>query len=303
MKTPDWMAPIKVYWGWIASGIVMIGSILTFIGFFRENWRLVVVILGGIVFFLFFAFLLHIIFADDKNPIIPPIPHYKKKWRIFALIALFLLIIFPIFLWSNIPGRTYIVEALVGTQTPTPAVTPTPPLTHTPTSTSIPSTTPTSPPSPSLTPTPTCPYQGSDDEETFVNLIRAEAEAVNLESMETINKIFAPDALFYDVKEGKSWLSPKDRYQNDLFLNANSFNVEHFGIVSVGRGENGEIVYYVSGSSGSYFDKNGGPFSYYNGAKGETTYGSDHWAFRRNSPGCWVIIQLEFNAGDDPFPP
>ena len=179
----------------------------------------------------------------------------------------------------------------------------------TPSSTPEPTQTPNPPDTPTLTPIPlvACPYEGSTDEQTFVNLIQAEAEAVDQEAMDIIHQIFAPDAVFTDVKNGTSWPNPVARFEGELFPNANLSDVKHFGILFVGKSPDGKQVYYVSGSSGSYTNEDGGPFYYVNGSKGnakdDTKYGSDHWTFQQNAAGCWVISQFEFNAGDAPFPP
>lgn len=155
-----------------------------------------------------------------------------------------------------------------------------------------------------LTPsaTPACPYHGKNDNETFINLISAEAVAVNTESMEIINTIFAPDAYFYDVQKSQSWSDPEQRYQDDLFSNGTSQRVEHFGVSLAGKSPDGAVAWATSGSSGFYDTNVGDDVDYYNGAKGETEYGSDHWTFRRNATGCWVISQFEFNAGAVRFP-
>jgi hypothetical protein len=189
--------------------------------------------------------------------------------------------------------------------------TPTPTFTPTPTSTSILTVTPTATPtqtqtitptgSPTATPTPTCPYQGLTDDETFVNLIRAEADAVNRESIEIITLIFAPDA---EIHEGETlkWSGPVARYQDDLFKNIDAKEVEHFGILPAGTSPTGE-VWYTSGSRGYFVNKDGKWEQYKNGALGETRYGSDHWTFKRNSAGCWLVVHFAFNAGHVPFPP
>lgn len=227
--------------------------------------------------------------AKDNKP--TEEPEDKNKYRTLILTTLITTL------------GTIMVALITKCSIPPPPPTPTPTLSPTQTNTPAPTSTPIL----TATPTPACPYQGFDDAETFVNLIHAEADAVNMESMEIIQKIFAPDAVIYDVEGGVSWPDPVAKYQGDLFPNANSTDVQHFGIVSVGKSPDGAFVYYVSGSSGSYTNKNGGPYPYYNGSKGnaqeDTKYGSDHWTFQQNVSGCWVIKQFQYRAGNAPFPP
>jgi len=185
----------------------------------------------------------------------------------------------------------------------TPTLTPT--LTEAPT----PTTAPTAIPTLTLTPTPACPYQGRTDDETIANLIRAEAEAVNSESIAIIISIFVPDATFYDGDTKRSWSSPMERYQEDLFKNTDIRDAEHFDIRPAGPGVTGNTAWYTSGSRGYY--KDGGVWKLFSNGSAISTsatatpapYGSDHWTFGRDSTGCWVITRFAFNSGHIPFPP
>lgn len=150
-----------------------------------------------------------------------------------------------------------------------------------------------------------CPYQGRNDDETIKNLIRAEADAVNRESLDTILAIFAPDASIQEGDDGPTWNSPLARYRDDLFENVDFKDVEHFDISQVKWALDGDQAWYASGSRG-FLNVGDEWQSFVNGSlisDPPTEYGSDHWTFRRNSQGCWVIVRLAFNAGHVPFPP
>ena len=170
-------------------------------------------------------------------------------------------------------------------------------------------------PQPTITPVPTitptqfiCPFQGQTDEETIVNLIQAEAIAVNTKDLNIIMTIFAPNAAFYDYalvppKESpEEWIGPDDRYEKVLFRTTEFREVEHFDIYSVGSGIDGNPAYYISGSKGSY--RIGGEEwrNFNNPSTPSTQYGSDHWVLQKNNNGCWVIIRMDFNAGHIKFP-
>jgi hypothetical protein len=180
----------------------------------------------------------------------------------------------------------------VSTQTPTQTLTLTPTSTYT------------------STPTPiVCPYQGKTDDETIVALIQAEAVAAQNKDMETLNKIFAAGAVLNDQANGKYGLSVEERYQETKVQDA-----RHFDILLKERDVPGQTVYYTSGSEGYYFDTSSGKWIYYfNGStvlatpaisptSTKTQYGSEHWTLKKNDNGCWVIIQMDYNAGHVPFP-
>jgi hypothetical protein len=186
----------------------------------------------------------------------------------------------------------------------TPAPTPTPTYTPTPTPT------PTDTPTPTVTPTPTsvCPYQGKTDDETIKNLIQAEAEAYHEESMAIIQSIFSPDAIIVDnaaTPLPRTWLSPIERYQNDIFPNTDLKGVVHFDILPAGQGIAGDTASYTSGSHGYYRSSPEAQWTYFfNGSKlppNSTSYGSDHWRLKKIN-GCWAITEFEFNSGHVPFP-
>lgn len=187
------------------------------------------------------------------------------------------------------------------TTTPSPTTTPTP--TATPTLT--PTTTSTSTPTP--TPTPTCPYEGETDNETIVNLIQAEATAANTKSITITQNIFSPDAIFTDYaqKPPKTWYGPLARYGDDLFKFVDFKEVEHFDILPVGQGIAGNMAWYTSGSKGFYKTSGSDWQEMFNGSlvsTPPTEFGSEHWTLTKNRVGCWVITQMDFNAGLIPFP-
>ena len=305
MATPEWMNNLKNGWGWIAGVIAVIGGLIAFVRGLQEDWQLGVVISGGVLIGILAYFFVYILAAKKTSQVYgAKFSRYENRWRILAGIGLAILGGSLVFLLSYQPSRAYIAEAFIGAPTPTPTLIPTsaPSATPSATLTLMPSDTPASTPAPTHPPT-SCPYQGKTDSETFVNLINAEAQAVNQGSMETINMIFASDAYFYDGSKGQNWFSPKERYQDDLFINGTSQGVRHFGVSLAGKSGQGDVVWYTSGSRGFYDSKIGDDIDYYNGAKGETAYGSDHWTFRRNTSGCWVISQFAFNSGQILFPP
>jgi hypothetical protein len=167
---------------------------------------------------------------------------------------------------------------------------------------------------PNFTPTPTftltpyiCPFQGQTDDETISNLIRAEADASNSKGLLTILKIFSPNAVFYDYapKSPKQWNGPQARYEVDLFQTTEFQGVEHFDIMPIGPGIEGDTAYYTSGSKGSYRIVGGAWTNFFNGSlisTRPTQYGSEHWILKKNNNRCWVIVQMDFNAGHIKFP-
>ncbi len=178
--------------------------------------------------------------------------------------------------------------------------------TPTPSSTATIVLSPTSPPTFTATPY-ICPYQEKTDEETIVNLIEAEAAAVNLKSFDIILSIYSPNANIYqyDTKPPKKLNGPVERYGN-LFTTTNFKDVEHFDIlpaVPVLAGET--VAYYTSGSRGSYRIEGGDWTPFNNGSlisPTPTQYGSDHWTLKKDEKGCWVIVRMDFNAGHIKFP-
>ena len=181
---------------------------------------------------------------------------------------------------------------------------PTPAFTFIPTFTS----TPTFIPTPTFTLTPyICPYQGQTDNETISNLIQAEAVAANAKNLSIILAIFDPNAIFYDYAPTplKQWNGPIERYRDDLFKTTDLQGVEHFDPSPVGSGIGSVIAYYVSGSKGNYRIGGGNWTYFFNGSKisePSTQFGSEHWILKKDNDGCWVITQMEFNAGHIEFP-
>jgi hypothetical protein len=161
---------------------------------------------------------------------------------------------------------------------------------------------------PTLTATPyICPYQGKTDEETIVNLIKAEADAVNIKSLDIILAIYSPNAIIYqyDTEPPKIWNGPVDRYGN-LFTTTTFKDVEHFDILPAVPVLAGETeAYYTSGSRGSYRTEGGDWIPFNNGSlisPTPTQYGSDHWTLKKDEKGCWLIVKMDFNASHIKFP-
>jgi hypothetical protein len=202
-------------------------------------------------------------------------------------------------------------STVTGTLTPTLTLTPTSTITLTPPLTSTTSFTPTPTLSPTVTLAPTltseivvnCPYQGINDNQTIINLIQMEAVASNTKDMSIIQSIFSSDAVFHDysTEPSKTWIGPKVRYQDDLFRNTDLQKVEHFDILPAGNGIVGDRATYTSGSKGEY--RAGDTYvPFINGSSKTTKYGSDHWILGKNDQGCWVIEELDINAGHVQFP-
>jgi hypothetical protein len=173
--------------------------------------------------------------------------------------------------------------------------------------TSIPTQTPVQTPTPTYTPTPTpvvCPYQGVTDDDTIRALIMAEAVAVRNKNMKIINDIFDHDAIFYDytADPAKIWPGVDARYAKDLFIWVNFKDAEHFDVRPAGSGILGDVATYTSGSQITYQVNGGAWVEQTNGSSKTTQYGSEHWILKRNENGCWVITQMEFNAGHVRFP-
>jgi hypothetical protein len=158
----------------------------------------------------------------------------------------------------------------------------------------------------------TCPYQGAGDNETIVNLIQAEAIASNARDVKIMQSIFASDAIFYDyatppLNPPKKWVGPLARYKDDLFKSTEFKQVEHFDILPVGSGIAGDMAWYTSGSKGFYRFSGGQWQPLSNGSlvsinPPATPFGSEHWKLQKNHAGCWVIIEMDFNAGHIKFP-
>jgi hypothetical protein len=145
------------------------------------------------------------------------------------------------------------------------------------------------------------------DDGTIVGLIQAEAIASNAKDISIIQAIFDPGAIFYDFASdpAKSWNGPLARYQDDLFSITDFQNMEHFDILPVKPGISGDTAYYTSGSKGEYRIDGGDWNRFFNGSlvsRPSTQYGSEHWILKKNSTGCWSIVQMEFNAGEERFP-
>jgi ketosteroid isomerase-like protein len=163
-----------------------------------------------------------------------------------------------------------------------------------PTLTPLPTPTPAPSPAPTLTPAPTCRYQGETDQATIERLIAAEAEAANSGDLTIISAIFAPDAVIRDAVSGMQWTDPIARYQ-EMFASTTFTGARHSDIQPAGVGISGSDAWFTSASSGRYVA--GGQAGTYTNPPG-----SDHWTFRKDGSGCWVIARFTFNASHIPFP-
>lgn len=168
------------------------------------------------------------------------------------------------------------------------------PATPTPTPTAVP--TPTITPTATLTPTSIsspCFCQSATDDDTLRCLIHAESEAVKVEDLSLIRRIFAPNATIFRGDTQEEWRDPIAYYEQHFaildFPQARHFDISPVVIAA-------DFAKYTSGSSGQYTTGVGTPTPYYNPNP------SDHWVFVKNERGCWVIQRFEFNASHIPFP-
>jgi hypothetical protein len=135
-----------------------------------------------------------------------------------------------------------------------------------------------------------CVYSGATIEAQLGWLIEAEARAANSENLDLIAAIFAPDAIIINgVNDEERSNTPLARYE-PFFRAVTIIDAKHTAIRNLGI--NANVAYFTSASSGTV-----------NGAPYDTPAGSDHWTFRKNTDGCWVIAEFDFNAAHLPFPP
>lgn len=143
-----------------------------------------------------------------------------------------------------------------------------------------------------------CQNYSFSNQEVIFRAVDAEAAAVRNGDLAAVESLFAPDALIIDAGyyEGGPWKGARSRYE-PLLARLHFTDVQHFGTTLVGQ--DATTIYAVSGSSGVYRDKTtNSEQSYLNQPP------SDHWTFRKNQAGCWVISSFAFNARDArPFPP
>lgn len=139
-----------------------------------------------------------------------------------------------------------------------------------------------------------CPYQRPNPVDTMISMIHAEAEAVKTEDIEIIRQIFGPQAVIKDAQSGAIWTDPVVRYRT-LFENTAFVDLVHYEIQPAGPGVLTDAAWFTSGSKGSFMATNGA------GGKFDNPPGRDHWTFRKDRFGCWVITDFSFND-ERPFP-
>ena len=140
------------------------------------------------------------------------------------------------------------------------------------------------------TPSPTfqvCPYASDNDEAAIARIIQAEAEAVNKEDISIIRNIFDPNAKLRFQGDGTEWNDPV-AYYSENFDNADVINSVHFNIQPADQGSTNNTAKFISGSSGTIIFTNGERLDYYN------ELGKDVWVLKKNSSGCWVIVEFTF---------
>ena len=132
-----------------------------------------------------------------------------------------------------------------------------------------------------------CPYEGATDEITITNLINAEAEALNREDISIISTIYSSDAFIRFVfSDGSYWdtYDPIKKYKED-FSGVDFKNLKHSFIQPDGEGITNDTARFISDSSGTVTGSDGVPIQYQN------EVGSDSWVLKKNSAGCWIIVE------------
>lgn len=132
-----------------------------------------------------------------------------------------------------------------------------------------------------------CPYASDNDESTITKIIQAEAEAINKEDISIIRNIFDPSAKIRFQGDGTEWNDPVAHYLEN-FDNADVINAVHFNIQPTEQGITSNTAWFISGSSGTIIFADGERLDYYN------ELGKDIWVLKRNSLGCWVIVDFTF---------
>jgi hypothetical protein len=233
---------------------------------------------------------------DEKMPTQPTKLQYNKDLIGSAAVLLAAIITALATIYAAFIAKP--ITMPIATVTTTATITQTPSLTP-----PLPTLTPSITPNPTSTPI-ICPYQGATDDETIQALIKAEADAAREKNMTIIDNIFDPNAVFhdYDPNHLKTWQGVIERYEKDLFIWVNFKSTEHFDILPVGDEISGNKATYTSGSNINYQIKNGAWTAQINGSSKTTQYGSEHWILKKNNNGCWVIIQMDFDAGHVKFP-
>ncbi len=137
-----------------------------------------------------------------------------------------------------------------------------------------------------------CTYQGEDDYETIVQIIKAESLAVNSGNLDIIEDIFATDAYLKqtDNNEGvvREWFDPHSRY-SPLFENTEFSGAIHTDITGT---VTKNYARFTSGSKGSYVS--GITHGEYDHAAGDPNE-EEVWTLEKSFWGCWTITRFEFH--------
>jgi hypothetical protein len=159
-------------------------------------------------------------------------------------------------------------------------------LPHAPTQTSTSPTT--------ITSTPNCPYAGSTDTQNFINLIRAEEQAVLKEDLGIITVIYAKGATITDVELGQTWSNVVEHYQL-LFENLDFIELTHYDFEVVKHAGNKA---WVKSSDSSVMILAGSNEK----KKFVSNPGDAHFVFEKDDAGCWRIVHFSKLASHEPFP-
>jgi hypothetical protein len=153
---------------------------------------------------------------------------------------------------------------------------------------------PLTPITPLATTTLSCPYAGDTDTQTFINLIRAEEEAVLKEDLSIIEIIYADGATIKDVVDNQIWTNVIEHYKL-VFKNADHVELNHydFDVVEQAttyawvRASDTEVMVWAS--TGKREEVQSEP-------------GAAHFVFKKDAQGCWRIIHFSKRAASEPFP-
>jgi hypothetical protein len=137
-----------------------------------------------------------------------------------------------------------------------------------------------------------CPYHAATDNETIIQIIKIESQAVKEGNLAIIEDIFAADAYLKQTEKESGqvteWFDPLSHY-SALFENTRFLTAVHNNIS--GRVD-GRSAHFTSGGQGSY-TKNG-VYGEYDNKAGDPNQ-EEVWTLQKNLCGCWQITKFEFH--------
>jgi ketosteroid isomerase-like protein len=136
-----------------------------------------------------------------------------------------------------------------------------------------------------------CPYASSTDNQTFINLIYAEEEAVLSKNINPIKEIYASNAVFLDVSTNTTDADVIKRYEEG-FVGFTFLELEHFNFDILKKTSN--TAWVAVSDRSKIRDLSSGTVNTYTGTA--------HIIFRKDSLGCWRISEFHGNAEGEVFP-